>query len=363
MSLFLHFCGNSALLADSGRVVTLLQGSDPPVQIEADRVNYHQEFLEFSGGVIISRGEELLSGDYALYHSASQTAEISGNIRLVTPDFSAVAERVALNMDLELAKIFAGRAYFPSGHYYVSGSVLERQGTETLYVSDGVFTTCDGPAPSWSLTADHLLVNKEGVAESTGVTLRNAYFPMLYFPYLLLPVKRERQSGFLLPQVASSSRDGFMVSIPFFWAIQEDYDLTLLPIYRSKRGLAMTLEGRYNFQVGEGIWIATYLEDRVYHSLTYQSPGGGTKRVRNLFWLRAENNWKIADFDLNLDLDFVSDPLFLYAFRNDPDGFYYSRNLFNNYFGRTVNEELDPQRLSSFFAQTSGPDSYFRVTL
>jgi LPS-assembly protein len=347
------------------RVRMVLGDMDPPVVVEADSVNYRgeSERLEFTGQVIITRGDEVMTGDMALWDEPTLTAEISGNVKLVTKDFTATAKRAAVNMDLMLAKIFDGRAFFPERHYYVSGSVLERRGPETIYVSNAAFTTCDGPKPAWSLTAENILVNLGGLAESTGVTFRTSYFPMLYLPYILIPVKNERQTGFLLPGVSSSTRDGFSVSLPFFWAIKEDYDLTILPIYRSERGMSFTLEARYNLEEGEGIWIATYLHDRKKNIYNYRSSDGDEVVSRNLYWLRAQNNWNVGGYDLNLDLDFVSDPLFLYAFRNDPDGFFYSSDLFNEYFGRTPNEELDPSRLSTFFVQKNGSDTYFRGTI
>lgn len=351
-----------------GRVTLTVSEGDPPVTIEADEAVYSEDLerIEFYGNVEIRRGEELIKGDRAMWHEPTGTAEISGSVYLSTPDFRASASRAAVNMDLRLAKIYDGRAFFPERHYYVYGTVLERQGPETLYVSDGIFTTCDGPEPSWSITAERLVVNREGFAESTGVVFKNSWFPMLYMPYLLVPVKTERQTGFLIPQIASTTRDGLMVAVPFFWAIAEDYDLTILPIYRSKRGMSYTLEGRYNLNVGEGIWLGTFLRDRKDNLYNYESPDyipNSPRNSKSLYWLRAQNNWKLADWDLNLDLDVVSDPLLLYAFRNDLDGFYYSRNLFDRYFGRTLNEELDPLRLSTFFAQKSGPDTYFRGSL
>jgi hypothetical protein len=101
-------------------------------------------------------------------------------------------------------------------------------------------------------------------------------------------------------------------------------------------------------------------QDNVYD---YQSPGGGSRNSKDLYWIRAQNTWRAGDWDLNLDLDLVSDPLLLYAFRNDLDGFNYSQRTFARYFGRSVNEELDPTRLSTLFAQRTGPDTYYRGSL
>ncbi|MDR2350439.1 MAG: LPS assembly protein LptD [Deltaproteobacteria bacterium] len=335
----------------------------PPVTIEADSVAYGGELATFSGRVVISRGDNVIGGDRAIFHEPTRTAEISGNVRIETVDFTATAERAAVNLDLMLARIYDGKAFFPARHYYVSGAVMERRGSEALHVSKGVFTTCDGPKPSWSLTAENIEINSDGIAESSGVTFRNAWFPMLYLPYVLVPVKNERQTGFLVPRVATSTRDGIVAALPFFWAIKEDLDLTLLPVYRSDRGMSYTAEGRYNLNAGEGIWLATHLRDRKENSYTYRSPGGETVLAKNLYWFRAQNNWKSMGFDMNFDLDLVSDPTFLYAFRNEPDGFFYSSNLFSEFFGRTVSEDLDPLRVSTFFVQKSWEHSYFRGTV
>jgi LPS-assembly protein len=341
-------------------------GDGPPVTVEADYVEYLEDGarLAFYGMVSIVREGEVMTGDRAVWHEPTRSAEISGDVRILTRDFRATAERAAVNMDLMLARIFDGRAFFPERHYYVAGGVLERRGEEALYVEDGVFTTCDGPEPSWSLTAERLTVNRGGVAAGQGVTFRTRWLPVAYFPWFLAPVKTQRETGFLLPGFGSSTRDGFVLSLPFFWAASEDWDLTALPVYRSSRGLAVTLEGRYNLEAGQGVWLATSLSDRRPARFRYRAGGGPEEEVaRRLWWLRAQNSWDLAGWNVNLDLDLVSDPAFLYTFRNDPDGFFYSRRLFMEHFGRTLNEELDPRRLSTLFAQKAGPDSYFRGTV
>ncbi|MDR1546676.1 MAG: LPS assembly protein LptD [Deltaproteobacteria bacterium] len=342
-----------------------LTDADPPVTIEADEMRHDQQDnrLTFLGRVRLSRGEEEITGDWALWHEPSKTAEISGDVRIRTADFTATAARAAVNMDLKLAKIYDGRAFFPARHYYVEGDVLERQGPETLYANEAIFTTCDGPEPSWRLTVKNLLVNRGGLATATGAKLSAGEIPLAFLPYFAAPVKQDRQTGFLIPSVSNSSRDGFTLAAPFFWELAEDYDLTILPVWRSQRGLAMTLEGRYNLQNGQGIWLGTFLRDKRDNSYQYRSVGNLTRNSRDLFWLRTQNNWQTGEWDLNLDLDLVSDPLFLYAFRNDIDGFTYSQGLFSDYFGRTVNEELDSMRLSTFFAQKKSQDVYFRASL
>jgi LPS-assembly protein len=346
-------------------VTMVLKDSEPPVTITAQQMRYDQKTgrLEFFGQVRLIRGDELIEGDRAIWHDPSGSAEIAGNVRMLTPDFSAEAKRATVNMDLRLAKIYDGRAFFPQRHFYVQGALLERRGSDTVYVQEGKFTSCDGEETSWNLEAENLLINQGGMATASGVVFNTRYLPILYLPYFTVPIKNERQTGFLLPSLASSSRDGVMTALPFFWAINEDYDLTVTPVWRSKRGLAMTLEARYNLNAGQGIWLVTYLRDHKNNYFTYNSFGQPRRQVKDIYWIRGQNNWQAGGWDLSLDVDLVSDPLTLYAFRNDLDGFRYTQALFSQYFGRTVSEELDPLRLSTFFAQKKTDDTLFRGTL
>jgi LPS-assembly protein len=347
------------------RVRMVVSQNGPEVVIEADEGRYDETTgrLDFIGNVVMTRGLERISGDRALWHEPTQTAEISGNVKMRTPDFVATAGRAAVNMDLMLAKLYDGKAFFPQGHYYVQGDVIERQGEQTIYVNEAVFTTCDGPDPSWRLMAKDLMIDRNGLAKATGVTFVNKWFNLFYAPYFAVPIKGDRQTGFLMPTVGNSTRDGVTLATPFFLALAEDYDLTLTPVWRSKRGLAMTVEGRYNLNAGQGIWLVTYLKDKQDNVFSYRSLGGNQRNVKNLYWLRTQNSWNLSNWNINLDIDLVSDPMYLYTFRGDIDGFVGSQKLFAQYFGRSVNEELDPVRLSTFYAQMNGDDTYFKGSL
>jgi LPS-assembly protein len=62
---------------------------------------------------------------------------------------------------------------------------------------------------------------------------------------LAAPIRRERQTGFILPAVGVSSRKGVFAKIPFFWAISDSQDLTLSLEAFSERGVGLGGEYRY----------------------------------------------------------------------------------------------------------------------
>lgn len=171
---------------------------------------------------------------------------------------------------------------------------------------------------------------------------------------------KERRSGLLGAEVAQSTRDGFIMGLPLFWAADENFDFTYTPVWRGKRGLSNTLEGRYNFENGRGIWQFTNLDDKEPRDFYYKNKTD-KQEAEERYWLRAQNRWRFGELDVNLNLDMVSDPLYLAEFRDDLDGFNKSFN--RQEFDHSFNEYLDPMRVNTLFAQRTGYDNFLRGTL
>lgn len=364
---------NGVLLGDSdlsllrrglkGQVEVLLSGP-APVLIKADEIQADQRsrLHRFLGRVSIARGAETITCDEALWNDQTNTAELSGAVRVVTVDFTALANRAVVNLDLNLAKIYDGRAFFPTQNYYINGALIERLGENKIRIVDGQATTCDGPSPSWTIKAENITISSGGYAMATGVSFNSRYSPILASPFFMFPVKSERQTGFLLPYIGTSSRDGLMLSLPFFWATGENHDLTITPVWREDRGLTTNLEARYHSRWGRGIWQYSFLDDKDALFFSYNNRGGQAE-AKNRYWLRGQNDWRLGDWELALDLDLVSDPLYLKEFRDHIDGFYASERLFRGQFGRSFNEVFDPVRTSFLYAQKASYDHFLRASV
>jgi LPS-assembly protein len=68
--------------------------------------------------------------------------------------------------------------------------------------------------------------------------------PVLYVPYISFPLSDARQTGFLFPTVGSSSRSGAIVTVPWYWNIAPQQDLTLEPTLYARRGVDAGAEYR-----------------------------------------------------------------------------------------------------------------------
>ncbi len=110
-------------------------------------------------------------------------------------------------------------------------SILSNNSLSKIY--KGTYTTCakrKGCSP-WVIQAEEITHNKE----SKLIDYKNAWLkiydvPIMYFPKFFHPDPTvKRQSGFLAPTFSDSSSAGFSVTVPYFYAISIDKDLTFKP--------------------------------------------------------------------------------------------------------------------------------------
>ncbi|MEW6265205.1 MAG: LPS assembly protein LptD [Thermodesulfobacteriota bacterium] len=326
--------------------VEIIIAGEPPWKIQADEIATEKKDQVYlaRGHVRMSRGDEFIQGDQARYHADTKMAEIRGRVVMSAADFKITCQRLVINVELNIGKIYDGTVFFPANHYYISGDEIERTGPDTFLVIHGRATTCDGPAPAWALTGENITVEKEGYATARHATFETRLFPLLYFPWLKVPVKAQRQSGLLVPGLSNSTRDGFVFSQPFYWAVNDNKDLTLYLTYMTERGLESTLEGRYNDWGGKGTYRLTYLKDNKPPTIYYQNPKR-SKVQEDRYWIRGMSDHKTSrGFEVKFDLDYASDPKYLDEFSGSFTGYNATRQQFLNEFGRELAEPLDPLR-------------------
>ena len=96
-----------------------------------------------------------------------------------------------------------------------------------------VFTTCNyrekDKCPAWELRAKN--ISHDNIKKTIyydNVVIKVYNFPILYLPKLAHPDPTvKRRSGFLIPSYSDTKNLGASVNIPYFWAIDEDKDLTI----------------------------------------------------------------------------------------------------------------------------------------
>ncbi len=157
----------------------------------------------------------------------------------------------------ELGRAQALKSKVPATVYFrLQGESLERKDGNTYTAQDAIFTPCicaDDETPAWGFQADKIVAEQEGYINLKHPVLTIKGVPIIYLPYLKLPLKAQRQSGFLIPSFQSSSRNGFVYTQPVFFDFGPNADTTLTSDIFQKRGTRVGAEARYEASQHSGI--------------------------------------------------------------------------------------------------------------
>lgn len=218
-----------------------------PVRIEADQLTFDENTSTYhaSGRVRMQKGDLTLLSDRVDWNTRSGDAVASGNVRLSEPAGELESENLSLNLETGRGRLTGGRVFLKEHHFHLTGAEIEKLGEQTYRVADGTFTTCDGPDPSWRFSARRLDVTLGGYARARSVVFYLHKLPVFYTPYLLYPVKSERESGFLMPRYGYSQKRGTELSLAYYQVIARNMDATFYLDYLSDLGVGKGVDYRY----------------------------------------------------------------------------------------------------------------------
>ena len=133
-------------------------------------------------------------------------------------------------------------------YFKITGSKIERKNTNDYYAFGGIITGCqcdEDESPVWAFRADKIKVQREGYADLLHPVFEIKGMPILYLPYLKIPVKSKRQSGFLMPNIMTgNSTNGVVYTQPVYFSFSDSADATLTPDFIQNRGTRVGIEVR-----------------------------------------------------------------------------------------------------------------------
>jgi LPS-assembly protein len=231
--LILGFSENSYALKDKGTIS--IEGFGV-INYTADRLrlSLKDRTAELEGNVEVVHGDQVLRAEYAWLDQKNGDLRASGNVTLKKNDIVMVGSRLEYNVNTELGTMYNGSV--SNSKYTLYGELIEKKGPLRFETEEGEYSTCKDCPKSWSLSGRSMDLEVEGYAFIKDMLLMVNEIPVFYFPYLIFPVKTERQSGFLFPRFGSSEDLGFRYVQPYFWAISRNQDATLYAGHLSKRG-------------------------------------------------------------------------------------------------------------------------------
>lgn len=243
--------------------------TDAPFQVDADEVEYQadRDLYVARGHVVIQQQGRTLRADRVYFSQKTRQGVASGDVVIEDGDDVLRAPFLQFNIDDTKGLVLDGELDSPGGGYRMAGREVQKTGDQTYEFKDAHFTTCRCPKKEsrepWAITAQEANLDLDGYGRARNTTLEILGIPVLWLPYAVYPLKRERQTGFLFPQFGTSSRSGGDIMLPFFWAARDNVNVTLEPQYQVKRGFKPGALVEYVYgEDAAGELYGTYINDQ-----------------------------------------------------------------------------------------------------
>jgi LPS-assembly protein len=230
-----------------------------PILFTADEVQYDQDLglTVAKGNVELTQKDETLLADTVTYNQRTDTVTASGNVSLLEPNGDITfGDFMELHDDLHDGFIKDIRI-MRSDRSRMAGNTARRSEQRTE-LRRGVYSPCElcaadpSKPPVWQLRAERIVDDKETqIVEYHDAVMEIDGIPVFYLPYFSHPDPSvKRASGFLPVVVGTGSSLGYHVTVPYFWAIDTDKDLTIRPLLTTAAG--GVLGGEYRQRWGFG---------------------------------------------------------------------------------------------------------------
>ncbi len=192
-----------------------------------------------SGRVELSFQDIVITCDLAEYDEETREGFAEGTVRFSQGNQWLVSSRAEFNFADQTAA-FHDATGFTDQEFMVQGELLRKTGPDTYALTKGTITACNEKNPKWAFGMGAATVNVDRTARLKSVVFKIKGIPVLYTPYLVIPMEQKRRSSGLLPfHSGDSTSKGRMFSQGYFQTLGESADLTLYGDYFTLRGLAM----------------------------------------------------------------------------------------------------------------------------
>lgn len=280
------------------------------VQAENMERDSERDTVEVTGNVQIIYKDQHLKADRARINFRAKSIEAFGNVLVTTPQANIAGQKVVLDYETDTGVIFDG--FVQSGTVLFEGSRINKLSATEFIADDARYTTCTTCPEAWSFSGSKVRADMGSYAYIKGSVLRFASVPVFWLPYLVVPLKSERQSGLLPPSFGSSSSGGLIYEQSYFWAMSRSDDSTWTLKNYEKRGLKGLFNYRYMLaEESFGEFDFGFLKDKEFAKeprLNSFRPEQAKNDINDRYFLKYSHYYSLPDdFIHRLQINDASD--------------------------------------------------------
>jgi LPS-assembly protein len=220
--------------------------SKTPMLLQAEEIDYdyNNKRVTAVGNVQIYYAGNTLEADRVIYDENTRRMQAAGNVRLTEPDGKITySDILDLSDDFRDGFVDSLRLDTPDRTRMAAGRA-DRSAGEFTVLHNGVYTACepckDDPKkpPLWQIKAARMIHDSsEKMIYFEDARIEFFGKPLAYMPYFSAPDPTvKRKTGWLMPLYTHSSKYGYAIETPYYWALAPDYDLTFSPRITTTQG-------------------------------------------------------------------------------------------------------------------------------
>lgn len=201
------------------------------------------DMVELSNGAQLIYKDQSISCQSAKINLRAKKIEAKGHVRITNAQTIIGGEHIILDYENGTGVIYNG--FVQSGNVLFEGEILQKVSDTEYYVVRADYTACTNCPASWQFSGTSIRAELGGYAYIKNSIIRSGPVPILWLPYIVVPLKSDRQSGLLTPEFERTDSGGVALGESFFWAISRNTDATFGLKNYELRGLKTLFEYRY----------------------------------------------------------------------------------------------------------------------
>lgn len=276
-----------------------------------------KNFCELNGEAALHQKGESLYADHIELNLVTRLVKAKGHVIFLGDTAMINASEMDYHLDEHTGTIIHGLVSNDS--FSLSGEKITKLGIGHYKTTQGEYTTCRDCPKSWSITADTVDLEVDGYAFMHGVVAKVNDASAFWLPYLIIPIKTKRQSGFLFPKLTFVPTQGFTTIQPYFWATSRSVDMTFGVGQVADRGIRFEWETRAKLSKGEFQSNYFYMRDKTFRKVIDESGWDSNRRYSKDRWSLFIRQKQSLPFGIEEKFNFtdVSDSFYPSIMRND----------------------------------------------
>ncbi|NPT56299.1 LPS-assembly protein LptD [Paraburkholderia elongata] len=199
------------------------------------------------GSAEVRRNTFVIKSDALHYDQDTDMADAYGQVHLNNNGATFAGPEAHMRVDSSEGFMSAPKYHFNVTGGSGSAERVDLLDNERSVFTKGTYTACScTDNPAWYIKGSEFDFDTgadEGIAYNSVLFFQG--LPVFASPWLSFPLSGERRSGILPPTFSLSSGNGFELSVPYYFNIAPNRDLTVTPRLISKRGVQLQSSFRY----------------------------------------------------------------------------------------------------------------------